>query len=288
MDTHKASLSSVTWSEDLNTVAPQQFDRNDPSNEGRPTWFNVDQYLSSVEQMITCDEVTNALWMLDHLPGWYRDNPPPAVEMIRRRLLERFFTTLDYAKDGCTWADGIGKQDRATSLDHLNLERGALAFKYASMYNDQLHIHELAPGNYWLPVALNAADCKFTYYGPSLNARMQEDAAANIPNWRNISFNFKEPPYKSMFVCFEFIEHLADPSEIYHHYVKSGLDADVILLSTPKYTFGGGMGDWYNKDLGHLRTYTPNEFKEFAIKTWPKHDWILHDGPVMVLAGEKA
>jgi hypothetical protein len=272
----------------MNSLAPQQFDRNDPANEGRPTWFDVNQYLGCVEQMITCDEVTNALWMLDHLPGYYRANPPPAVAQIKRRLLERFFTTLDYAKDGCTWETGAGAMDQATALDHLNLERGALAFKYALEYTQKdewVHIHELAPGNYWLPVALNAAGCRFTYFGPSLNTRMQEEAAENLPNWYK---GDRPPASKSMFVCFEFIEHLADPSEIYHHYVKSGLDADVILLSTPKYTYGGGCGDWYNKDLGHLRTYTPNEFKEFAIKTWPKHNWVLHDGPVMVLAGEKA
>lgn len=282
MDTHPTSLSSATWSEALSNLTIQQFDRNDPANIGRPTWFDVDKYLSSVEEMITCDEVTNALTMLDIMPGYYRDYPPPAVKQIKQRLLERFFTTLDYAKDGCTWETGAGAMDQATALDHLNLERGALAFKYATMYSGDLHIYELAPGNYWLPVALSAAGCKFTYYGPSLNTRMQEEAAANLPNWF-----LSQTPSKSMFVCFEFIEHLQDPGEIYHHYVKSGLDADVILLSTPKYTFGGGMGDWYNKDLGHVRTYTPNEFKQFAEKHWPKHNWMIHDGPVMCLAGEK-
>jgi len=271
----------------MSKLEPQKFDYDDPQNFGRPTFFNVDKYLSCVEEMITADEVGNALKMLEMLPGWYRDNIPVQAINIKKQLLKRFFTDLDYAKDGCTWASGAGGMSQQTAIENLKDGRGALAFKYAATFSEQglrPHLFELAPGNYWLPVGLSAAGVQFTYFAPSLNASMQEEASKNLSNWQASPGMLTG---KTMFICFEFLEHLADPGDIYHHYIKSGLDADVILLSTPKYTFGGGMGDWYNKDLGHLRTYTPNEFKEFAIKCWPTHNWSLHDGHVMCLAGEK-
>jgi hypothetical protein len=77
----------------------QDFDKEDLKNLGRPYYFDVDMYLACVEQMISSDEVERALWMLDNMPGWYRDNPPQQAKKIRDQLLKRLYTTMDYMKD---------------------------------------------------------------------------------------------------------------------------------------------------------------------------------------------
>jgi hypothetical protein len=113
---------------------------------------------------------------------------------------------------------------------------------------------------------------------------MQSDAEKRLgEHWSSKP----EPKQRKVFICFEMLEHLARPEEIFHHYVKAGGDFDTILLSTPMYTYGGGMPNWYECDLGHLRTYTPREFLDYAKKHWPFHKWELQTGPVMCLIGEK-
>jgi hypothetical protein len=259
----------------------QDFDREDPSNIGRPAYFNVEKYLGCVEEMITSDEVQFALDMLERMPGWFRDNPPRLALAIKERLLKQFFTTIDYAKNG----EKIALTKEA--LKYLEQPHGQIVLNKCKELNEKgiaPHIEELAPGNYWLPLGLKEHGIKFTYFGPSLNAGMQDRAQLSLQKvWQ-------ESPHTQcrMFVCFEMIEHMKDPSDIYHHAIKRGGEFDVVIMSTPKYTYGGGMGEWHSNDLGHLRTYTPKEFGEFAMKYWPRHSWVRFDSHVMCLVGELA
>ena len=264
-----------------------KFDRDDPRNMGRPSFFDLDAFLVTVEGFITADEVDSAMWLLDNMPGWFRDNEPIECRRIRRRLLERFFTTLDYGKDGCTIAQ-VASQPEEQLKAGAGLERGALALEAIKSYGEHWPwIYELGPGNYWIPFMLKAWGCEFLYYAPSLNQSMQKEAAAHLPDEWMTPQKAGEERRPRVFICFEMLEHLARPEEIYHHYIKAGGDFDTILLSTPKYTFGGGMPNWYESDLGHLRTYTPREFLAFAQKQWPEHEWQYIDGQVMCLRGEK-
>lgn len=257
----------------------QEFDRDDLINVGRPSYFDVDKYLSCVEEMITCDEVQIALDMLDRLPGWYRDHVPVAASAIRDRLLRQFFTTLDYSKNGEMIAD------EETALTYLSQPHGQIVFRKCQELNDKgiiPHIEELGPGNYWLPLGLKAKGIKFTYFGPSLNQGMQSQASFELGSaWMPSATSST-----TLFVCFEMLEHMKSTDDIYHHFIKHCSDAKYIFISTPMYTFGGGMGDWFNNDLGHLRTYTPKEFGDFAMKYWPRFSFKRYDGHVMCIEGE--
>jgi hypothetical protein len=72
-----------------------------------------------------------------------------------------------------------------------------------------------------------------------------------------------------------------------HTAAKQGVDWDVVLLSVPKYTMGGGLPDWDTRRLGHVRTWTPSEFLEFANRHWPNRTWQLYPEFSMVLVGRK-
>lgn len=259
----------------------QEFDRNTLANVGRPNYFNVEKYLSCVEEMITCDEVEKALWMLENMPAWYRDHYPVEAKQIKDRLLTQFFTTNDYSKDPVP-PDAIG------ALEH-DLDRGQVVVNHCRKIIQEHglipHIVEIGPGNYWLPFVLKKENIAFTYFGQSLEPNVQAMAKEKLkPYWAEapMAASF------SMFVAFEMIEHLHNPIEIYQSYLKlAPKDTKAIFLSTPRYTFGGGMGEWYTAALGHLRAYTPKEFADFAMKYWPEFKWTMYDGHVMCLVGER-
>lgn len=259
----------------------QQFDREDPSQIGRPNYFDINHWLTVVEEYITCDEVERALWLLDNPPAWYRDHYPMRAKEMRDRLLTQFFTATDYSKDPVP--DSV-----IGAMDH-DIPRGEVVAKYVKELNDHdlvLNIRECAPGNYWLPFVLERQGLRFTYFGASLDPDLQRRAAEKLGD------KFTEKPLAGCplaFVCFEMLEHLHNPVEIYQSYLKTtrGL-ADRIFLSTPKYTFGGGMGNWFESALGHLRAYTPSEFHKFAAQYWPEFKWTMYDGHVMCLVGERA
>lgn len=260
-------------------IQPVQFDRNDPANFGRPSWFHIDDWLSLIEQYITCDEVERAMWLLDNPPAFYRDFYPRKAKELRDKLLTQFFTATDYAKDPVT-DDQIGACD-------FDVPRAKLVTDYVRKMNIEgiiPHIAECAPGNYWLPFVLKRQELGFTYFGASLDPDLQKRASEKIgAHWSDKSLG-----YQTAFVCFEMIEHLHNPVEIYQSYLKTCPGgAQTIFLSTPKYTFGGGMSDWFENPLGHLRAYTPREFHQFAVKHWHDFKWSGYDGHVMCLVGEK-
>ena len=63
---------------------------------GKPLFFNCDRYLDSVEDMINADEAERALWMLDNMPGYYRDYPPKRALDIKNALHLRLYTPIQY------------------------------------------------------------------------------------------------------------------------------------------------------------------------------------------------
>lgn len=240
-----------------------------------------------VEQYITCDEVERAIWLLNNPPGWYRSNYPPQAKFLQDHLYKQFFTTLDYAENGTDVVGIFENTPHSLLLENMKSERGSVISDAVEKLNEQgiePFIFELGPGTYWVPQGLRAQGKKFKYFGPSLNPHLQQAAKENLKEyWQEHAIRNQ----KSIFICFEMIEHLVNPSEIYHHYIKSETNADTVLLSTPMYTFGGGMGEWHKNPLGHLRTYTPDEFSRFAHTHWPQHKWSIQLGNVMCLRGER-
>ena len=66
-----------------------------------------------------------------------------------------------------------------------------------------------------------------------------------------------------IFLACEIIEHLWNEQEILSNMLRYCRCADIVHISTPKYTYGFNLGkDWdqSRQEIDHLRTYTPSEF----------------------------
>lgn len=255
---------------DFATLKPLGFD---PIKDiGRPIYFDVDKFLDIVEAMISADEVLRALWMLDNLPAYYRIhcNCPPRAKKIRDRLHKQLFTPIQYAK--CLNGEPI------EFLAEMQMpSRGELLDRLIKELNDANvvpTVSELAPGDLWLEGIMRARGRQFKYEFMALN-----DEA--------ILAKSDEPSY-NIFVAFELIEHLYNPIEIYQNYLKFGREAHVVFMSTPYCTFGGGIDRWYERELGHLRAYTPDEFIYEGSKMFANFQWQIHHDSVMTLIGRKA
>ena len=107
-------------------------------------------------------------------------------------------------------------------------------------------------------------------------------AKTKLPAWKKETKN----PH-SIFVCFEVIEHMWTPEEIYHYFIKADIDPQAILIYTPFATFQGGMTNWDTRVLGHVRTYTTNELFQFCSKLWPSYNWQIYKSNSMVAVGLK-
>lgn len=236
---------------------------------GRPLFFDVDTYLSAVEQMIMSDEVERALKMLDNLPAFYRANPPARALEIRESLNRALFTPIQYK--GIYDGVEITPQDterhwplRAQAVEQLVRELNHPGAKP--------NIMELAGGSLFLPQGLVHKHLQFTYEHLSLD---------------NIEHKFEKPSGEqiNIFVAFELIEHLSDEWEIWRNYLKFGKRADYVFISTPLYTFGGGIPNWREQKLGHLRTYTPEELHSICSRMFTGYSWTCKTDDTIVLEG---
>lgn len=241
---------------------------------GKPLLFSIDKYLDSVEEMICSDEVELALNMLDKPPAYYRDNPTSRMLEIRESLHRVLWTPVQYQDiyEGVTI-------DEAEILRHWPL-RSSLVEKEIEKLGGA-HLMEVAPGSKWLPWGLHYKKLKFTYECKSVD---------HIPHDDIFLEPWSEDPdsrSKNIFICFELIEHLSNPWEIYQNYLKFKKEADVVMISTPLYTFGGGLPDWRNRPLGHLRTYSPSELHSTIAKMFGGYKWEAAIDNTIVMVGRK-
>lgn len=234
---------------------------------GKPSFFHVDMACDVVEQLITCDEVERALLLLNNFPSWYREYPTERMKEIRQSLHQALFTPFDYAK-----------ADREAAASHVPPDywpaRGEILLETVREVNANgqvPHIMELGPGTSWLSYGLRAKECKFTYEFQSLD-HIGTSASEDGPN---------------ILVAYELIEHLSNELELYQAYLKFGKKAQKCFFSTPLHTYAGGMPSWRGQALGHLRAYSPKEFREavqgmFTEFTFDKH-YSFNDGTQVVV-----
>lgn len=261
----------------------QVFFPRDETKMGRPSHFDPDHYLDSVEQMICADELVNALKMLEMLPSYYRDNYPARAQEIKYKLYRQIMSIRDYIGDISeeqvhSEASHKTPLEDQWSIPHFH-PRGRMMMDLVKEINasgDSAEIHEIGPANYWLPAALSKQGLRYSYQGYSL--RPQEDKVKAVRAAERS---------KTIFCCFETIEHLWNPDDIYHLFVKTGCNPDYILLGCPKHTLYGGMSNWEDRELGHLKAWSPKDLYEFLQKHWPEYDYTLHDSHMMVFKGKR-
>lgn len=228
---------------------------------GKPLFFSLDTFFALVDMYISADEVETALYLLDHLPAYYRDRPPKRLLETKQDLHRQLWTPSQYKGIYDSVENASEWPYRAQVLEDVIKKIDA-----------PVHIMEFGPGSMFIRNGLDKRGYAYSYEYISLD----KSELAETTNGCN------------MFVCFETIEHLSNPFEIYQNYLKFGKTADYVLCSTPLYTYGGGMGlEWRNRPLGHLRTYTPSEFHASLSKMFIGYEWSCHMHDTITMVGKK-
>lgn len=238
---------------------------------GQPTSFNVAQALQVIEQMIEADEPMRALQWLDSFPAYYREFPTPEMLEVRRSLHRQLWTPVQYK--------GIYDELEFTPGGYWPLRAQLLENEVRAINgnNEFVAVLELAPGGLFLEQELKEKGLRLGYvsmgldgYNKNAHAILRETQAC-----------------KHIFIAFELIEHLHNEWEIYQNYLKFGREADIVMISTPLFTYGGGMPDWRNRPLGHLRCYTPTELHAVVSKMFQGYEWTMQADDTLIAIGRK-
>lgn len=249
---------------------------------GKPTKFDIEKYCDVVEMMIESDELIRALWMCDNPPGFYREFKSERLEQIRKDLYKQTVTVKDYINDKDEYKDGKAEEIIDTTFTYPRYDVLAEYLSQLNLKGIIPNIYEACPASFWLPKMLRKAELQFQYDFMTINP--QAEAKFN-KEWLCSPIDQKQP---WLFVCFETLEHLWNTQDILHIYIKAGIDAQAIFLSTPLNTLCGGHPDkWSTRELGHLQTFTQQEFIEFAYKNFPGRQWEYTRAQMGVLVGEK-
>lgn len=247
-------------------------------NIGEVKDFDTKPFLEAAEWLCRADEPERALRLLENLPAYYRDHMPNEVSEMRRDILGSLLTPHAYAS--VDFDSEVGRD----VLD--SLLRGRMVKKTLDEIKGPVHIVEMGPGEYWLPIGLSQRGYEFTYHDISLLQRTGKQAREIVPSvWKNTRPGESDLP--KLFVAFEIIEHLADPKEIATEAARHCGTPDYIFLSTPLYTFD--TKTHWRKPNGqpHLRAYTPSEFVLTANQIFPGYKWELEADQIMVLKGTR-
>lgn len=253
---------------------------------------NFNTYLPSLlnwaDFLVQSDEISKALKLLDdYLPGYYRDNPPQQVLELKQKIYRFLMNNADYMKapDDLKFIDPVHAKER---VNHLL--RGYLILDQIKKLNAEgiiPHVVEIGPGENWLPIGLVEEKCNFTYQSFYLHKEAYEKSKVYFQDL--LTEDAGDRPV--IYVACEIIEHLHFEEELAQTLAKTGHTAKWIHLSTPLYTFGGGLPNWSEKSKeglgGHLRTYTPKEFINVATRIFPGYDWNYIPSEIMSLVGTR-
>lgn len=264
------------------------YDMADPKLIGKPFYFDLDTWIQAIEMMICADEIQIALRMCDELlPGYYRDNLPSEILEIRSRLYQQLYDQFDYSSDH----DEANFDRQAVTdqcLTNYTYPRANILFEDIQKLNAEGKtpwIFEISPSHGWLPVGFADRGLKFNFFGKNMN----QPALSKIKDWLPYGIWERRPEdnQEKILVCFEALEHMMNPHDLTQAAHKMGFEFDYIYLSTPKYTLWGGLPNWRDRRIGHVRTWTPSEFHKFAVDSFPGYSWQMFDSPSMVLRGSK-
>lgn len=270
------------------------YDMQNPSLCGKPFYFDIDTWIQAIEMQICSDEIQTALKMCGELlPGYYRDNPPKEILEIRSRLYQQLYDQFDYSSDHDE-ANFTRTEVTEQCLTAYTYPRADILFQDIKDLNTagiQPWIFEISPSHGWLPVGFADRGLKFNFFGKNMNQPALKKVKEWLPEgvWQEWPESWEKPgPTRSqqkILVCFEALEHMMNPHDLTQAAHKVGQDFDRIYLSTPMYTLWGGLPNWRERRIGHVRTWTPAEFLSFAHDAFPGYKWEIFKSPSMVLRG---
>jgi hypothetical protein len=220
--------------------------------------FKLDAFVTVINELLRSDETERALWVCENLPGYYRDNLPLEIATLKTEILQRMSTPFKYAYE-TIHADMINAND---DFIRTTLRWKMIEEEVKQLNAQQLipHIIDMGPGHYWMPILLKRDGYKFTYFPMGLSMA----AHANAQKWLGDEIKaLHDDRQPTIFCALEVIEHLDYPKEILSNMLYMCGYADIVHLSTPKYTFGYELMNWRELgELQHRRTYTPREFAD--------------------------
>lgn len=261
------------------------------SEVGKPLYWKLEEHIAAIIGMIRADELQIALRMCDEVPGWYRDHYPPELARIKQTLYRQCYDQIEYATDDeeaeCTREFGEAQWDNGYMYPRAEIVSEVVKSLPVPW------IYDLGCSHGNLPLGLIKSGHTFAYRGAGMNLRIQEKVKAWVGKlWqerpdpgcaKDGPFLFPKQP--TILFCSEVLEHCFNPHDIVHSAHKVGVEWDVIILSVPYGTLGGGLPNWSERRLGHVRTWTGKEFAEFADKAFPGYKWELFMSHSMVLKG---
>lgn len=247
--------------------------------------FDVTPFLESAKQLVEYDEVIRALSILNNLPAYFRDNPPKEVLALKNLIQSKILTVYDIKSNIWDLPSFHNKENMHLILDGST--RGRILKDAVKKYNDGEivpHIVDLGPGPYYFPIALKHFCFKFTYESKNINGPAEEEAKKELGEIFSCQPKEDQP---IIFVACELIEHLFNEDDIRYVFdkVASKKMPEVIILSTPNYTFHPYGNDWIKDGLSHLRAYTPVEFVNKVSVMFPEYSLSLGTESVLTIVG---
>lgn len=245
--------------------------------------LKYEHWITAANELIRFDEIERALQLLELVPAIYRDQPIPEIEALKTQIRAALITPHAYLTSGL---DSDVTVDKAKA-NIQGLLRGQIVIK-EMQGNDWVHIVDMGPGEYWLPIGLDALGFRFTYWPLAFDQSAQKAAAKLLGTWVRSD---TEPDRKTLFCCHEVIEHLPSTQDITIEALRHcGGWPDFVHLSTPLYTYDcSHTFEQWNKPCGlpHLRAYTPREFLREADKLFPGYNWEYATDAIQSLRGYK-
>lgn len=244
--------------------------------------FDHASFIKAAEELLRSDETLMALELLDMLPGYFRDNPIKEISDLKREIQSKIATASFYATDrGCE----LETTDE-TCASYIGTLRARLIVQDVKICNEnniKPVVWDHAPGENWLAVVLEKAGCNFWYEPVYVNHPTHDKFKYRWEKFsvRNTSMlGLASAP--NIFSSCEVIEHLHRPEEIRFDMERYIGKADIVHVSTPKYTFAPNVMDWRTiGNLGHLRTWTPKEFNDFVASTFYDYIYAAYDSQIL-------
>jgi len=257
-------------------------DYGEPKNVGEPNHIDLKVIYNAIKEYMKADEVELAIYILNHLPSYYKDNPPVEFVELRRKIFEQVLTTQDYIYES---EETPSKPDLYRYYKNPSQFRFTVVSEKVKQLNKDgivPHITELGAGEFWLAYGMFMDGLAFTYYPICLN-KDHFNRAKDLLGDRLVE---EAKDGYEMYICMETAEHLWNVQEIYHYYARYKINAKYLAFSTPKYTCFGGIPDWELKPIGHIRAWSPLEFHSFLNQYFTGFKWFMHDSSLMVFTGE--
>lgn len=256
---------------------------------GKPLYFSLEAHVAAVESLVRSDEIELALRVADMVPSWYRvpANYPPELAEIKRVVARQLYDQVEYSNDNeeaeCTRE--FGESQWGTAYMHPRDQIITQIVRAAHNSRQSAWIFDLGCSHGNLPLGLlKELGPGFTYKGVGLNWRivqMVREWARDV--WRDES----EPQQLKVLYCSEVLEHASRLEDVVTTALKECVDWDVVLLSVPLNTLGGGLPNYHDRRLGHVRCFNEQELFEFASKHWPGRTWEMTLAASMVIVGRK-